>query len=110
MAQILCYSRRKAMSTVVQTRPQARRRFSIAPALQWLARDIRRHYILYLMVLPGVLYFFVFRYYPMYGAIIAFKDYRVLEGFGGSPWVGLKHFRTIFASPFFYNVLSNTLI
>jgi putative aldouronate transport system permease protein len=71
---------------------------------------MRRHYILYLMVLPGVLYFLVFRYYPMYGAIIAFKDYRVLQGFTGSPWAGLKHFRTIFASPNFYNVLTNTLL
>jgi putative aldouronate transport system permease protein len=62
------------------------------------------------MVLPGILYFIVFRYFPMYGAIIAFKDYRVLEGFGGSPWVGLKHFRTMFSSPFFYNVLGNTLL
>jgi len=71
---------------------------------------MRKHYILYLMLLPGVVYFLLFRYFPMYGAIIAFKDYRVLEGFWGSPWVGLKHFNTIFSSPFFYNVLGNTLI
>jgi putative aldouronate transport system permease protein len=83
---------------------------SLGPLLHWLARDIRRHSILYLMILPGVIYFLVFRYFPMYGAIIAFKDYRVLEGFGGSPWAGLKHFRSIFASPFFYNVLTNTLL
>jgi putative aldouronate transport system permease protein len=98
------------MSTQVQTQQQIRPRFNIGPWFQWLLRDIRRHYILYLMILPGVLFFLIFKYYPMYGAIIAFKDYRVLEGFGGSPWVGLKHFETIFSSPFFYNVLANTLI
>jgi putative aldouronate transport system permease protein len=98
------------MSTQVQARRQPRGRIAIGPWIQALLRDIRRHSILYLMVLPGVLYLLVFRYYPMYGAIIAFKDYRVLEGFTGSPWAGFKHFRTIFASPNFYNVLTNTLL
>lgn len=95
------------MSARVQTRSP--NQVHLGP-LQWLTRDIRRHYVLYLMVLPGILYFLTFRYFPMYGAIIAFKDYRVLEGFTGSPWVGLKHFRAIFGSPFFYNVLGNTLL
>jgi len=98
------------MSTQVQARPQPRGRLDIGSWFQWLLSDMRRHYILYLMVLPGVLYFFIFRYFPMYGAIIAFKDYRVLEGFTGSPWAGIKHFRTIFNSPNFYNVLTNTLL
>lgn len=98
------------MSTQVQTQPRVRSRISIGPWFQWLARDMRRHSALYIMILPGVLYFFIFRYFPMYGAIIAFKDYRVLEGFTGSPWVGFKHFQTIFSSPFFYNVLANTLL
>jgi putative aldouronate transport system permease protein len=98
------------MSTQVQARPQPGGRIGIGSWFQWLLRDMRRHYILYLMVVPGLLYFLVFRYFPMYGAIIAFKDYRVLEGFTGSPWAGFKHFRTIFASPNFYNVLTNTLL
>lgn len=98
------------MSTQVQARPQPRSRIGVGSWFQWLLQDMRRHSILYLMILPGVLYFLIFRYYPMYGAIIAFKDYRVLEGFTGSPWAGFKHFRTIFASPNFYNVLTNTLL
>lgn len=73
-------------------------------------REFRNQRILYLMVLPGLIYFLVFRYYPMYGAIIAFKDYRVTEGITGSPWVGLEHFREIFSSTYFTNVLSNTLL
>lgn len=63
-----------------------------------LVKDLRRNRILYLMVIPGVLYFLVFRYVPMYGAIIAFKNYRILQGFTGSPWVGLKNFETVFSS------------
>lgn len=98
------------MSTQAQTRPHPGRRIGIGPWIETLLQDIRKHSILYLMVLPGILYLLIFRYYPMYGAIIAFKDYRVLQGFSGSPWAGLKHFRTIFASPNFYNVLANTLL
>lgn len=75
-----------------------------------LARDLRRNRILYLMVIPGVLYFLVFRYVPMYGAIIAFKNYRILQGFTGSPWVGLKNFETVFGSTYFTSILVNTLL
>jgi putative aldouronate transport system permease protein len=73
-------------------------------------RDLRTNWILYLMILPGVVYFLIFRYYPMYGAIIAFKDYRVLDGILGSPWVGLEHFREIFNSTYFTNIMRNTLL
>ncbi|WP_025745728.1 ABC transporter permease [Kallotenue papyrolyticum] len=93
-----------------QAHPRFSPRIGVRPVRAWIARELRRHALLYLMILPGVLYFLIFRYVPMYGAIIAFKDYRVLEGFTGSPWVGLKHFRTIFSSPFFYNVLTNTIL
>ncbi len=89
-------------------RPRAKRSASLIG--QWLRREIRQHGLLYLMVLPGIIFFLIFRYFPMYGAVIAFKDYQVLQGFTGSEWVGFKHFRTIFSSPFFYNVLGNTLL
>jgi len=79
-------------------------------ALQRAFREFRNQRVLYLMVLPGLLYFLIFRYYPMYGAIIAFKDYRVTDGITGSPWVGLEHFREVFSSTYFTNVLSNTLL
>jgi putative aldouronate transport system permease protein len=75
-----------------------------------LVKDLRRNRILYLMVIPGVLYFLVFRYVPMYGAIIAFKNYRILQGFTGSPWVGLKNFETVFSSTYFTSILVNTLL
>lgn len=82
----------------------------ISKLRQSIALELRRNAILYLMALPGILYFLVFRYGPMYGAIIAFKNFRVLEGITGSPWVGLKNFATIFASPYFSNILINTVL
>lgn len=78
--------------------------------LQRIGRELRSQWILYLMILPGVLYFAIFRYFPMYGAIIAFKEYRVLDGILGSPWVGLANFREVFNSTYFTNILTNTLV
>jgi putative aldouronate transport system permease protein len=75
-----------------------------------LLRHLRSDYLLYLMVVPGLLYFCVFRYAPMYGAIIAFKNYRVLDGITGSPWVGWRNFEQIFGSPYFGNILANTVL
>jgi len=89
---------------------QARRAGAPGVLAHGLLRELRRHHALYLMVVPGVVYFLVFRYVPMLGAVIAFKDYRVLDGIVGSPWVGLKNFQTIFTSPFFASILANTLI
>jgi putative aldouronate transport system permease protein len=79
-------------------------------AIRRLVQEVRRQYILYLMVLPGLLYFVVFRYIPMYGASIAFKNFRVLLGITHSPWVGLKNFRTVFSSPYFSSILTNTIL
>ncbi|MBD7957679.1 sugar ABC transporter permease [Microbacterium sp. Sa4CUA7] len=65
---------------------------------------------LYLLLLPGIIYFATFRYGPMYGAIIAFKDYVPFLGIQDSPWVGFAHFEDFFASPDFPRLLANTLI
>ncbi len=65
---------------------------------------------LYLLLLPGIVYFALFRYGPMGGAIIAFKDYVPFLGIGDSPWVGFEHFEAFFASPDFPRLLANTLI
>jgi putative aldouronate transport system permease protein len=75
-----------------------------------LLKEIRDQRVLYLMILPGLAYFLVFRYFPMYGAIIAFKDYRVLDGIVGSPWVGFDNFREIFDSTYFPQIMRNTLL
>jgi putative aldouronate transport system permease protein len=65
---------------------------------------------LYLLALPGILYFVIFSYLPMWGVVIAFKDYRLFRGFAGSPWVGFKNFEFFFSSPNFPRLLRNTLI
>ena len=64
----------------------------------------------YLMVLPGFIYLFVFKYVPMFGSIIAFQDFSVARGFLGSKFVGLKHFIKLFNYSDFYKILRNSLI
>ena len=65
---------------------------------------------LYLLLVPGVVYFAVFRYAPMYGVSIAFKDYVPFLGVNGSPWVGTQHFQDFCSNPDFPRLLGNTLI
>ena len=74
------------------------------------ANSLQNHWQLYLLVLPAVLYFFIFNYLPMYGIQIAFKDYKAVKGIAGSAWVGLKHFRQFFKAYYFSRLITNTLI
>jgi putative aldouronate transport system permease protein len=75
-----------------------------------LAVRIWNHRYLYLMLVPPLLFFAVFRYYPMVGNIIAFKKYLPLKGIWGSDWVGMTHFVNLFNDPVFLRVLSNTVL
>ena len=75
-----------------------------------LVRALKKHKILYLMLLPGILWFIVYRYLPMAGVVIAFKRYSFSQGILGSPWVGLQNFRMLFQMQDFYNVVRNTLV
>lgn len=81
-------------------------------ALTWpnLKKDVRSNKYLYLMMLPVVLFYILFHYVPMYGAIIAFKNYVPTRGFMRSPWVGLKHFEAFFTSDYFGRLLRNTFL
>lgn len=72
--------------------------------------DIKKNRALYLMILPGLLYFLVFKYAPMGGLIIAFQDYQPWLGILGSPFVGLKHFIRLFTEDTFVLLMKNTLI
>lgn len=76
---------------------------------QKFRRKVAKDKWLYLLMFPGILLTIVFRYFPMYGAIIAFKDYNPMLGIWESPWVGLAHFRTFISSPNFSVLLTNTL-
>lgn len=73
-----------------------------------LARIVK-HRTIYLLVLPGLLFFLIFKIAPMWGLLLAFKDYNPFLGFTGSEWVGVKHFADLFASSSFYIMLRNTL-
>lgn len=74
-----------------------------------LITGIKRNWVLYLFVLPAILYYIVFHYVPLYGVQIAFQNYRVGEAFGQSEWVGFDHFVRFFKSTWFETVMKNTL-
>ncbi|SDD56182.1 putative aldouronate transport system permease protein [Paenibacillus sp. UNCCL117] len=75
-----------------------------------LLLDIRKNKLLYVMLLPVLLYYVVFHYAPMYGAIIAFKDFSPRLGILGSDWVGFEHFNTFFTGPYFWRTIKNTIL
>lgn len=89
------------MSANVQPAPSLRR-----PA--WRAR-IKKNLFLYLMFLPVALYYLVFKYAPMFGLVIAFKDYNAFVGILGSKWVGMKYFDQFVHSMYFWRLIRNTL-
>ncbi|MBQ6906853.1 MAG: sugar ABC transporter permease, partial [Clostridia bacterium] len=70
---------------------------------------VSEHWVAYLMVLPAVVWYIVWNYFPMYGILIAFKDYSVFKGVMGSDWVGLKNFTEFFESPYAWRVIRNTI-
>lgn len=75
-----------------------------------LRKDYRSHKYLYIMILPLIAYYVIFQYAPMYGAIIAFKDFHVAKGVLESPWVGFQHFADFFNSHYFGRLLKNTFL
>lgn len=71
---------------------------------------IKRDRWLYLMLVPVIAYYFIFKYIPMYGVTIAFKDFNMFKGISESEWVGLDVFKKIFAEPLFLSAVKNTLV
>ena len=95
----------------------ARLRPGIKPRKPYgLLAYLRDHYLLYLMLIPGLFFLIVYKFLPLYGITIAFKDYSIFAGsnpidaIAKSPWVGFKHFDRLFSSSQFVKVLLNTLI
>ncbi|GAA0304168.1 putative aldouronate transport system permease protein [Gracilibacillus halotolerans] len=86
---------------------QQKRKVSIRSNLN---KAFKRHWQLYLLVIPPVLYFLIFKYIPMANAVIAFKDYNVVQGIWGSEWAGLKYFKLFFENPSFWPLVKNTLV
>lgn len=75
-----------------------------------LLKTIRADWQLYLLIIPGLLYLIIFKYWPMYGISIAFKDYNVLKGVADSPWVGLENFTELIDMYGFLDSVKNTFL
>lgn len=77
---------------------------------------VKRHPAMYIMLVPGLFFMIIYKFVPLYGILIAFKDYNIflgnnpIDAIAQSDWVGLKHFHRLFSSSQFMKVLSNTLI
>ena len=91
----------------------ARAQVSIQPAVARgrppLRSVLKRHWMLYLMLVPALISLALFRFYPMWGILLAFKDFSVGKGFAASPWVGFKNFQLFFASRNAVQILRNTV-
>lgn len=90
------------------TTPKSATKESFFKSSLW--NRIWEHRILYLFALPCIISLLVFCYYPMYGAVLAFKDYKYNLGIMGSPWAGFKHFEAFITAPEFWMTIKNTLI
>lgn len=86
-----------------------KKRQNISAKRPW-KKEFRRNWILYLMILPPLIYLIIFAYLPMAGIQLAFKDYKVKLGIWGSPFVGFEHFQRFFKSYNFGLLLKNTLL
>jgi putative aldouronate transport system permease protein len=78
--------------------------------LSLLSKDIKKNKYVYMMAVPVVIYYFIFHYMPIYGTIIAFKDFSPGKGIFDSAWVGLKHFENFFSSFYFWRLIKNTML
>jgi len=78
------------------------------PLLKALKRDMQLHFWKYVLIIPILVYLAVFCYKPMYGLVIAFKNYKPARGIWGSKWVGFTWFETFFKDPYFFRLLRNT--
>lgn len=95
------------------TKKSSKKSVQLAPYHVRLKKDLRRNYMAYLIFLPVLIYYLMFAYKPMYGLIIAFKDFTPAKGIIDSPWAdsfGLAHFISFFKSHYFLRLLKNTLV
>jgi len=73
-------------------------------------RQVKKHRLHLLMILPVIIWYAIFRYVPIYGVTLAFRNFRILDGIMGSPWVGWSHFERLFAGVSFWPVFTNTIM
>jgi putative aldouronate transport system permease protein len=78
--------------------------------LQTIKLDFRRNKLVYMLAIPVILYYILFCYVPMWGALIAFVDYKPIKGLTGSTFVGLKYFKEFITGPYFMRTVGNTFM
>ena len=79
------------------------------PFVRFGRKALRSKYLI-MMILPAIVFYVVFCYFPMYGVILAFKTLNPVKGIIGSPWVGFDNFKEVFKNPVFWTVFVNTVI
>lgn len=101
----------KSKTTALIAPSSKRTPATMATASKWrrIWQGLKRDHMLYLIASPMLLFFIIFKYVPMWGILIAFKNYTPYVGFWDSPWVGLEHFRRFFGNESFFQLLRNTL-
>ena len=77
---------------------------------RYLKKDISNNRYIYLMMIPVLAYFIIFKFVPMYGAQIAFKEFHPRLGIVGSPWIGMGNFISFFKSVYVVRIFRNTLL
>ena len=71
---------------------------------------IGKNKYMYILLIPGIIYYIVFRYWPIYGVSIAFKDFSIYDGIAASPWNNFEHFKTLLGSEQFFRILRNSAL
>ena len=93
------------MSKVIEKRQKKEKKLS-----ERIVIELKKNKYLYILSIPIFLYFILFKYLPMFGLTLAFKDYNIMKGVADSEWVGLKYFKEFFSSVYFTRTLLNTFI
>ncbi len=101
---------KSTITSIDQSAPARFDRTALAKRTRNLARAIWKHRWLYVFLAPPLIYFVVFKYWPLWNTQIAFKDFKPLLGVEASPFIGFKHFVTFFNSYYFGQLIGNTLI
>ncbi len=97
------------MSTDVQIKDAQEVKTAKKPFMKELKKDFRKNYMLYVFLLPAIILVIVFSYVPMYGIVVAFQNYKPALGVWGSEWIAFDNFTTLFKTPRFTQILTNTL-
>lgn len=98
------------MHDIVSAKKKPSARALLVPQREGLFQNIRKYWELYLFIVPALVLIIIFRYVPLYGITIAFKDFRAILGIQGSPWVGFEHFIRFFGTALSGRIITNTLV